>query len=172
MKNKTAILIIVLLFSCFTMANEPSNLKSIEIKNLNTLSDSIITAGQPSQQAIKSFATSGVKTIINLRTPGEFNDFDEKKIVETEGMEYIQLPISGASDINLENAQKLDELLQTAKGPVLIHCASSNRVGALLAIRAAAVQSKSLQEAISIGESTGLGSLKEHTQSVIKSIKK
>ena len=49
-------------------------------------------------------------------------------------MEYVLFPIGG-NGITFDNARKLDELIEAAEGPVLVHCASANRVGALLALR-------------------------------------
>src|SRR5699024_12708494 len=55
------------------------------------------------------------------------------------------------------NARKLDTLLdEHAAMPTLVHCASGNRVGALMALRAAWVQGKSKEEALAIGRRWGL----------------
>jgi len=96
--------------------------------------DGMTSAGQPDEAAFGVFAKQGYTTVIDLRTEGEDRGIDEPEVVEGLGMEYISLPI-GRDDINLENAQFLDRLLESADGPVLVHCGSGNRVGALLALR-------------------------------------
>lgn len=96
--------------------------------------DGMTSAGQPDEAAFGVFAKQGYTTVIDLRTEGEDRGIDEPDVVEGLGMEYISLPI-GRDDINLENAQFLDRLLESADGPVLVHCGSGNRVGALLALR-------------------------------------
>ena len=48
-------------------------------------------------------------------------------------MKYIHLPVGGA-DITIEKARELDQLLSQYDEPVLVHCGSANRVGALLAL--------------------------------------
>jgi uncharacterized protein (TIGR01244 family) len=95
----------------------------------------ITSAGQPDEAALKALADDGYVTVIDLRTPTEDRGLDERTVVEGLGMSYIPLPIAGADDVTYENASALDALLKDAKGPVLIHCASGNRVGGLLSLR-------------------------------------
>ena len=56
-------------------------------------------------------------------------------MIEGLGMEYVIFPIAGKDAISYDNARKLDQLIKAADGPVLVHCGSANRVGALLALR-------------------------------------
>jgi uncharacterized protein (TIGR01244 family) len=60
---------------------------------------------------------------------------DVAAVVERLGLEYVSLPVPSPSAVTFENAEKLDRLLAGIDGPVLVHCASGNRVGALLALR-------------------------------------
>ncbi len=128
--------------------------------------DGISAAGQPDQAAFEVFANSGYTTVIDLRGEQENRGLDEPAIVESLGMKYVLFPITGHDAISFENAAKLDELIKGADGPVLVHCASSNRVGALLAL------SKSLagadaDEAMSYGVDGGLSSLTTTVQSLL-----
>jgi protein tyrosine phosphatase (PTP) superfamily phosphohydrolase (DUF442 family) len=75
-------------------------------------------------------------------------------------MKYISLPIGGASGVTYENASLLDETLSKIDGPVLVHCASSNRVGALLSLREK-MHGASTEEALSLGDEAGLSSLRK-----------
>ncbi len=95
----------------------------------------ITSAGQPDQAAFKVFADSGYAAVIDLRTDGEDRGFDEQAVVKGLGMDYLSMPI-GSDGISFENARALDKLLSGYDQPVLVHCASGNRVGALLALRA------------------------------------
>jgi len=95
--------------------------------------DGLTSAGQPDEAALGIFAEQGYTTVIDLRTEGEDRGMDEAKVVEGLGMEYISLPI-GRDDINFDNARSLDLLIAETDGPVLVHCGSANRVGALLAL--------------------------------------
>jgi uncharacterized protein (TIGR01244 family) len=95
--------------------------------------DGMTSAGQPDEAALSVFAKQGYTTVIDLRTAGEDRGIDEAVVVESLGMEYISLPI-GRDDINFDKARSLDVLIAKADGPVLVHCGSANRVGALLAL--------------------------------------
>jgi len=96
--------------------------------------DGLSTAGQPDEAAFKVFADSGYAAIIDLRKAGEDRGLDEPAVVEELGMEYVTLPI-GRDDITFEKAAELKRLLDQFDEPVLLHCGSANRVGALLALQ-------------------------------------
>lgn len=93
----------------------------------------LTTAGQPDEAAFRVFAENGYHTVIDLRTAEEDRGLDEPAVVDQLGMRYIAMPI-GAGDINFDKARELAELLDRSEGPILLHCASANRVGALLAL--------------------------------------
>ncbi len=121
-----------------------------------TPSDGMTTAGQPDEAALNVFAESGYAAVIDLRTEGEDRGMDEKAVVEGLGMEYESLPIT-RGDITYESAAALDELIASYDEPVLLHCGSANRVGALLALRASANGADD-EAAIAVGKKAGLTS--------------
>ena len=114
------------------------------------------TSGQPDEAAMRVFADSGYAAVIDLRAPDEDRGIDEKVVVEGLGMSYVPLPIV-RSDITYEKAAALDELLSSYDEPVLVHCGSANRVGALLALRASANGADD-EAAIQAGRRAGLTS--------------
>jgi protein tyrosine phosphatase (PTP) superfamily phosphohydrolase (DUF442 family) len=81
-------------------------------------------------------------------------------------MSYISLPVSGAADVTYENAALLDDILGNVRGPVLLHCASSNRVGALLSLRAR-MQGASQEDALALGTEAGLSSLSDTVETLL-----
>ncbi|MEL6348730.1 MAG: sulfur transferase domain-containing protein, partial [Myxococcota bacterium] len=120
--------------------------------------ENLITAGQPTLEQIQAAAAAGVKTIITLRPDSELGDRDERAEVEAAGMAYVSIPISGPGDLNAANAQALAEALSD-DGTTLVHCGSSNRVGALLAVKAAVIDGQGTEDAISLGKAAGLTSM-------------
>ncbi len=60
----------------------------------------------------------------------------------------------------------LDEILGNVRGPVLLHCASGNRVGALLALRAR-MHGASPEEALELGNEAGLSSLRSTVETLL-----
>lgn len=129
--------------------------------------DGITPAGQPDAAEFKVFADNGYGVVIDLRTAEEDRGLDEKATVEGLGMTYVSMPIDG-DDINFENAQALDDLLAGFDEPVLLHCASSNRVGALLALRASLAGAED-DEALRIGRNAGLTRLESEVREALNS---
>jgi uncharacterized protein (TIGR01244 family) len=134
-------------------------IQSAEIMNLSTPAENVFASGQPTQEQLQVLAKSGVKHIISLR-PASETDWDEAEYARSLGLEFHNIPVSGAADVTAENARKLQDLLSSLEGqPTLVHCASSNRVGALRALSAAQTDGQPLESAISTGKAWGLTSL-------------
>ena len=125
----------------------------------------ITPAGQPDAATLKVFAENGYAAVIDLRTVGEDRGLDEPAVVAGLGMKYVAMPI-GRQGITFENAEALDKLLAEFDEPVLLHCGSSNRVGALLALRAAR-NGASDAEALEIGRRAGLSSLESSVRQAL-----
>ena len=157
--RRLSILTLLVLVGCADPA--PSQLSSaVELMNRADPLPGITTSGQPDQAALQELAKSGYAAVIDLRGPAEDRGFDEKNAVEGLGMNYISLPINGAGGITYENASLLDEALSSVDGPVLLHCATSNRVGALLSLREH-MHGASAEKALELGTNAGLASLRE-----------
>lgn len=127
--------------------------------------DGITAAGQPDAAALKVFADSGYAAVIDLRTAGESRGLDEQAVVEGLGMDYVTLPV-GSDGISFENARNLDALINRYDAPVLVHCGSSNRVGALLALRAS-LDGADDETAIQLGRQGGLTGLEPAVRKVL-----
>ncbi len=122
-------------------------------------------SGQPTLEAIMQLRSAGITTIIDLRPDAETPELDKKATAEKTGLKYRALPISGAADLTRENVLRFDRLLQeTSSESVLIHCASGNRVGAMLALQARWVQGKSAEESLAIGKAAGMTGLAGEVQ--------
>lgn len=126
-------------------------------------------SGQPTAEAIAQLKSAGITTVIDLRPDLETPDLDEKAVAEKSGLKYRSLPISGAADLTRENVRLFDQLTkETASDNVLIHCASGNRVGAMLALQARWVQGKSAQDSLAIGKAAGLTGLTGDVQKLLE----
>lgn len=112
---------------------------------------------------------AGVRHVIDLTPDAETPDFDEAAAVRAAGLAYSNLPLRGAVDLTRENVIAFDTLVQKAKQPVLVHCASGNRVGAMAALRSAWVEGKPADEAIEIGKAWGLKGLEAEVRRRIES---
>ena len=120
--------------------------------------DGITSSGQPDATAFSIIAESGYVAVIDMRGPKEKRGLDEAAIVEALGMEYVAFPLTDGAAINMQNAQRLDDILSGIDGPVLLHCGSGNRVGAMLALRHS-LRGADNAAALDYGRSAGLTGL-------------
>jgi protein tyrosine phosphatase (PTP) superfamily phosphohydrolase (DUF442 family) len=84
-------------------------------------------------------------------------------------MTYVSIPVAGQAGLTKENVARLDAALKdaSAKGPVLLHCASGNRIGALLALRAVWVEGKDPAAGLDYGKASGLTGLEPAVKSIL-----
>jgi protein tyrosine phosphatase (PTP) superfamily phosphohydrolase (DUF442 family) len=74
-----------------------------------------------------------------------------------------------AKGLTLKNTKALaSELLNTEDYPLIIHCKSGNRVGALFSLKAFYIDQKSAIESIKIGKKAGLTSLESAVQGMLQ----
>jgi len=121
----------------------------------------IIAAGQPTVTDLEQLTSAGVKTVVNLRTAAEASNDPSLATVATDlGMRYEIIPVKGGEGLTRENVQRLaDVLADSADGPVLVHCGSANRVGAMLALKAFWVDGQAAEDALKLGQRGGLTGL-------------
>ena len=91
----------------------------------------IFLASQPQPADFEQANKGGVRTVINLRHKSEITGFDERKVVEGLGMVYENVPWNGPDELTDEVLDRTRGLLKSAEGPILLHCSSANRVGAV-----------------------------------------
>ena len=128
----------------------------------------LYTAGQPAQGDWQAIAARGVTTVVNLRTPKEMEGRDEAAEVQAAGMRYVSIPVAGADGITEANARLLRDALGAANGPVLVHCASGNRVGGLLVVMRARLDGATGEEALEFGRQAGMSGTEARARQVIE----
>ena len=129
--------------------------------------DGVTTAGQPDERALRVFADNGYVAVIDIRTAGEDRGLDEPIVVEELGMEYILMPVSGKNGITFENAERLEQLVDSYDSPVLVHCGSANRVGALFALNVYR-ETGDIEKALDAGRTAGMTRLEETVREVLE----
>ena len=159
MKLRT-LLPLSLLFLCIAGAVADDSVVAISVDEIHADASTLegqryISTGQPSEETLSLARDAGFVAVIDMRTESEDRGFNEAAAVSALGMEYIQLPVAGAQGTTFENAAALDDILAGIDGPVLMHCASGNRVGALIALRESA-NGASADDAIAAGKAAGL----------------
>lgn len=132
----------------------------IDIRNARMTSQSILVGGQPTLEQLAEAARTGYSTVVDLRPPGEHSDWDEATKATELGLRYINIPVAGADDLNAANAALLAEIVNDpASRPLMVHCASGNRVGGLFAMKALHIDGEDAASALQIGLDAGLTSL-------------
>lgn len=133
----------------------------LDIPNCCTPGTGLCTGGRPRPEHLQQARDKGVRTVINLCPPAEACDYDEADVVGALGMHYVNIAVGGPADITVAKAEELARALaEYSPGhPVLLHCASGNRVGALMAMKARFVDGKSAADALAEGRAAGLKAL-------------
>lgn len=157
MKTFSIALVALALAGCAAIS--PSLTEMPALSNLAEPAQGVFTSGRLTDADMASIQRSGIREVIDLTLDSETPDFDEAAAARSRGLVYRNLPIEGARGLSMENVVAFDVLLRSAKRPVLVHCASSNRVGAIAALHAAWVDGASTEQAIAIGKSWGLKGL-------------
>ena len=105
------------------------------IMNFLRINTEICTGGQPTLDQLADLKKQGVTTIINLRTPQEYDPAPEVAKAKELGLRYFNIPVasSGPKDEQVLEFLKLTD--DPKNRPAFIHCASANRVGAFWMIR-------------------------------------
>lgn len=151
-------------------AADRQTIEDAGVANLSVHDNNVYASAQPTPEQLQQLADAGVRHVINLRPESE-QDWDEKSATEAAGMVYHAIPVAGRADLTLENAAALDNLLASLQGqPVLVHCASSNRVGGLRAITALEKNGSSLEEALAEGRQWGLTGMEPTVREVLEEL--
>jgi uncharacterized protein (TIGR01244 family) len=101
-----------------------------KIARVHALGD-VYLAGQPTPEDLAEAKKIGITTVINLRPDAEIKDFSEREAVEAAGLAYVHIPFAGADDVTDAVFDRARQQLKAAQRPILLHCASANRVGAV-----------------------------------------
>ena len=130
--------------------------ESFDAVNYKKLSPDLAVSGKPSKEALAKLKESGFRTAIDLRLPAE-GIADARAAIEAQGLTFVSVPVTPET-LTKADAEKVAKVLADPKAsPVLLYCASSNRVGGLLAV-VEAMKGKPKDEALAEGRKAGLKS--------------
>lgn len=101
------------------------------IHNYNRALPWLATAGSLGKKDLNTLKLVGFKTIIDLRTAAEGTE-EEKDIVNDLGLTYENIEVTNT--ITADQLKTFTDILDKAEKPVLVHCATANRVGGMLAL--------------------------------------
>ncbi len=105
------------------------------IYNLNRVSDKVWTGGQVSVDGLDDLKKEGVRAIINLRPPEEYDGQNEEARATALGLKYFNIPVNFREPKEDQATEFLKITDDMKNYPVFIHCAVGIRVGAFWMIR-------------------------------------
>jgi uncharacterized protein (TIGR01244 family) len=152
MKKFAAVLFLLLLFAGGAVAQQqPST-----IKNFFRVNEQVCTGGQPTMEELEKLKAEGVKAIINLRMPSEYNSEEEAAKAKALGLRYFHIPFNNDDPKDEAVEQFLKVMADKANLPVYIHCTTANRVGGFWLIRRVLVDGWTLAQAETEAKQIGL----------------
>lgn len=128
------------------------------VDNYSRAAPTVGAGGMISEGAMRTFRDAGFQTVVSLLTDGEGVGAHTRWAREA-GIRYVNLGVTpaGPSDAVLETFKEI--MADPANHPVMVHCSSANRVGALWAryrIDMGVPAEVAFQEARTIGLQPGL----------------
>jgi protein tyrosine phosphatase (PTP) superfamily phosphohydrolase (DUF442 family) len=105
------------------------------IRNFLRVNEQFCTGGQPRMDQLAKMKAEGVKAIINLRHPSEFNAAEEVAEAKKLGLRYFNIPVRFDSPQEEQATEFLKLTDDPQNRPAFIHCAAAVRVGAFWMIR-------------------------------------
>lgn len=159
----------MLLASCASKPADADAIAAIKVANFtNGPAPNLMCSGQPTPEQFPRLAAAGVRRIVCLRKATESGTGWEERQAPHDGIEFVRFVIEGKQDMTEAKAREFAALVD-GETPTLVACGSSNRVGAMMALKAKFVDGKSKEEALAIGKANGLKALEP---AVIEAISK
>lgn len=155
------LLLAIALAACTaTMAATPQETALADLPNVTFPAPHRVASGHLKAGDMAALKRAGIREVIDLSVDSETPDFDEAAAMRRADIRYHNLPIHGPQDLTRAHVAQFNQWLTDAGDQsTLVHCASSNRVGAMIALRASLIDGKSIDDALAEGRRWGLKSL-------------
>ena len=119
-----------LVLAALALLAGPAAAETYGLANSSVPEEGVLAAGQPTGEQLQVLAEEGFRTVIDLRPAEEPHGFDEVEAARENGLAYVNLPVTLAG-LDQATLDRFFAAFKQAERPVLLHCATSNRVGAL-----------------------------------------
>jgi uncharacterized protein (TIGR01244 family) len=113
----------------------------VPIARFHQVDEHLYRGAQPTTLGLTRLHALGVRTIVNVRDDGDAAVENERRLVESLGMQFVHIPIKDGNIFNWSRriptytVTRFFEVLASVPGPVFIHCKrGTDRTGALVAI--------------------------------------
>jgi|CXWL01.1.fsa_nt_gi protein tyrosine phosphatase (PTP) superfamily phosphohydrolase (DUF442 family) len=117
----------------------------------------LLTGGATNEvDELSRLAAAGYRTYVDLRSDQEVKAEIGPR-AEVTGIAYWRLPVTGEGELDLTTARALAAILgDHTRYPIALACASGNRSGALLAVKAFWLDATRADAALELGQRAGL----------------
>ena len=107
-----------------------------DTKNFRAVDGTLATGGQPTEQQLAVAAQSGFQVVINLALHDDprYSLKDERGCVESQGMEYVHIPVQFKSPADASLLAFFDAMEAHRGRKILVHCAANIRVTAFVGL--------------------------------------
>lgn len=96
------------------------------------IGEELFIGPQPAQQDLEEAKQLGIRTVIDMRMPGE-TAAPNADLTRKNGLVYVNVPVD-KSALTALKIDELDQVMQRTQGPYLLHCATGTRSALLLAL--------------------------------------
>ena len=104
-----------------------------DIYHYQFLEENLSSSGMPTADQMKEVAQAGVQLVINLAPHDSPNAIpDEDKLVNSLGMEYINIPVTWRGPEVRALTRFLDEMDAHTEKKILVHCEANYRASAFV----------------------------------------
>ena len=142
---------------------------ALGVQNVAEPVPNLITAAQPTRAQADALVSMGYENFISLQFAEESGAGWEEAGIPGAGARFARIPVGGPDDLTRENVEALARILEEAGGEqTVLYCASSNRVGALLALKAFWMDGAEADEALALGRAAGLRALEPTVRQLLE----
>ncbi len=142
------------LAGCETTARGPETLAVEGVPQLTHDGD-VYVAGAPTRDGLAALKARGVETVIDLRLAEQVKE-DEAGAARELGMKYVHIPMQSDGMTGEQVDAFLEAMRSRGDGPVLVHCASANRAGAMYGLWLGKGRGMKPEDAVRLGRQAGL----------------
>jgi len=105
--------------------------------NFRKINDMLTTSGTVHQDCLKTLSSQGYEAVVNLMPDeSEYAVADERKIIESQKLEYMYIPVDFKQPKRSDFTEFSDVLDRMSERKVHIHCAANYRVSVFYALYA------------------------------------
>ena len=100
------------------------------------VSESLATAGQPTEEQLAAVAAAGFEVVVNLALHGDprYALIDEAMTVASLGMQYVHIPVQFSAPCASDLVAFFDAMERAGPRKVFVHCAHNKRVPVFIAL--------------------------------------